>query len=307
MSKEHNHHPKSLKQPSKRLLVVLLMTASYLVLEVVGGLLSNSLALLADAGHMLTDVAALGISWLAFKISKRPPNKKATYGYHRVEVLAALFNGLTLLVVACFIVKEAFTRLMEPKAIMTGAMIAIGAGGLLVNLVGLYLLREDKAQNINIKGAWLHLLFDALGSVMVVVSGLLIRFFDLQAADSIGSIGIAVLVFYSSANLVAETISVLMEQTPPHIDRDSVIGELVALAGVLSVHDLHIWSITPGKEAMSAHVIVHTTVDYDRLQTEIHETLFHKFGIEHATIQMERGCTRPDATCEPSTAQSPLE
>lgn len=298
MSQAHKHHANNGKQPSKRLLVVLLLTASYLILEVIGGLMSNSLALLADAGHMLTDVAALGISWLAFKVAKRPPNKKATYGYYRVEVIAALFNGLTLLVVACFIVKEAFTRLMEPQAIMTGTMIAIGAGGLLVNLIGLYVLHEDKARNINIKGAWLHLLFDAMGSVVVVISGLLIRFFGLYAADSIGSMGIAVLVFYSSANLVAETLSVLMDQTPSHIDRDKVVKELIALKGVVSVHDMHIWSITPGKEAMSAHVLVEPLADQEKLQSSIHELLFHEFGIEHATIQMERGCTRPDATCE---------
>lgn len=300
MAEKHNHHASNARQSPKRLVMVLFMTAAYLVLEVIGGLLSNSLALLADAGHMLTDVAALAISWLALIIAKRPPDKKATYGYYRVEVLAALFNGVTLLVVACFIVKEAFTRLMEPQTIMTGAMIAIGAGGFLVNLLGLYLLHEDKAQNINIKGAWLHLLFDALGSVVVVISGLLVRYLGLNAADSIGSMGIAVLVFYSSANLVAETLSVLMEQSPPHIDRDSVIKALVARAGVVSVHDLHIWTITPGKVAMSAHVMVESNVDYDRLQSDLHELLWHSFGIEHATIQMERGCTRPDASCEPA-------
>lgn len=297
MSKERDHLHLN-EPPSRRVLIVLLLTVAYMILEVVGGILTHSLALLADAGHMLTDVAALGISWMAFKMSQRPPNKRATYGYYRAEVLAALFNGLTLIVVACFIIKEAFMRLLEPPIeVASGAMMFIGMGGLIVNIVGLKILQQDRKQNINIKSAWLHILFDALGSVAVVISGLMIYFFGLASADSIGSICIAILVFYSAIQLVIETLTVLMEQSPSHIDRDAVIKEILALKGVEGVHDVHIWSITPGKEAMSTHVLVHASADYDLLQREAHRILFEKFGIEHATIQMEKDCTHPDSAC----------
>lgn len=285
------------KRPTKRLLFILVLTASYMLLEIIGGIYTNSLALLADAGHMLTDVMALTISWFAFIIAKKPPNKKATYGYYRAEVLAALFNGISLLVVACFIIKEALTRLFEPVEVYTLPMIAIGAGGLLVNMIGVKLLFQEKQHNINIRGAWLHLLYDALGSVVVIVAGLMIYFFNLKSADSIGSICIAVLVFYSSFNLVAETVSVLMEQTPRHIDSEVVIKELMAQSGVNNVHDLHIWSITPGKTALSAHVEAHSSLDYEDLQNKLHAMLYEKFGIEHATIQIEKGCIRPNAAC----------
>jgi len=295
--REHGHN--NMRRPSRRIIMVLMLTACYMIFEIIGGILSHSLALLADAGHMLSDVAALSISWFAFMIAKRPPTKKATYGYYRAEVIAALFNGLILLVVACFIVKEAFVRLMEqPVQVATGAMIGIGAGGLLINIIGLALLQRDKAKNINIRSAWLHLLFDALGSVVVVISGFLIYLFNFSSADAIGSIFIAILVFYSAANLIAETVSVLMERAPPHIDGDQVINELKAVKGILDVHDLHIWSITPGKEALSAHVIVEDFVDYDLLQMAVHKLLFDKFGIEHLTIQLEKSCTLPDSACE---------
>lgn len=286
--------------PSGRVLFVLILSAGYFVLEVVGGLLTNSLALLADAGHMLTDVAALLISFLAFKIAQRPPSKKASYGYYRAEVLAALFNGLILLVVAFFIVKEAILRLLasDHEIVATKVMILIGFGGLIINIIGLKILHHDKNENINIKSAWLHILFDALGSFVVVIAGLFIYFGKLNTADSIGSLIIAILVFYSSMKLIGETIAVLMEQTPSHIDSDQVIQAIKGLDGVSNVHDLHIWSITPGKDALSAHVVIEQSVDHDSLQAEVHGLLLKNFGIEHVTIQMERSCTRPDKACE---------
>jgi cobalt-zinc-cadmium efflux system protein len=293
---QHGHGQKIV--PSKRIWIVLIITAGYLVAEVVGGVMSNSLALLADAGHMLTDVAALAISLFAFRLSLRPPNKKASFGYYRAEVLAALFNGVTLLVVAVFLIKESVFRLINPSPVHSGAVMLIALGGLLVNLLGLKLLYKDKAASINIKSAWLHLLFDALGSIAALVSGIFIYFYGWTLADPIASIAIALMVLYSSVYLIAQTVEVLMENTPAHIDAIAVAHAIAKVPQALSVHDLHIWSIRPGQETLSAHVIITKDADFDEIQKSIHDLLADRFGINHVTIQLERNCTHPDATCE---------
>lgn len=285
------------QRPSRRMLLVLVLTAGYMVAEAIGGFLSNSLSLLADAGHMLADVAALVISLLAFLLSARPKNYRASFGYYRAEVIAALFNGVVLLLVAFFIIKEAYLRLFSPSEVETSLMMGIALGGLVVNVIGLSLLHKDKSHNLNIRGAWLHVFSDTLGSIGVIISGLLIYFFDFPLADPIASIAIACLVAYSALHLVTDTIRVLMEHAPAHINPQEVENSLLSLPQVVLVHDLHIWSITTGKDALSVHVVAQSEADYNKLLSEIQQMLATKFGIDHATIQIENECLVKDKTC----------
>ena len=294
-----NSHPGSLlkRRPSRRVLLVLCLTAIYMIAEAIGGVLSNSLALLADAGHMLADVAALIVSLLAFWMASRPPNHRATFGYYRAEVLGALFNGVVLLVVSFLIIKESIGRFFSPAPIETNLMIIVALGGLLINVIGLWLLHQDKAKNLNIRGAWLHVLSDTLGSIGVVISGLLIRWFDWTIADPIASIIIAGLVSYSSMHLILETLHVLMEHTPAHIDPREVKKAILAVHGAIRVHDLHIWTITSGKDALAVHVVADQNADYSFLLQNIEKTLAERFGIEHTTIQLENICGANEQIC----------
>lgn len=296
MSDTHEHKAAN-KQPTRRIMLVLLLTATYMIAEAVGGFVSNSLSLLSDAGHMLADVAALLISLFAFKIAARPPNDKASFGYHRAEVIAALFNGLALIIVSFFIIKEAIERLFNPAEINTGMMMTVAIGGLAVNLGALALLHRDKSHNLNIRGAWLHVLSDTLGSIGVISSGLLIHYFGWRLADPIASMVIAGLVSYSSLNLIFATLRVLMEHTPEHINPGAVLEEILSLPDAIKVHDLHIWSIGPGKVALSVHVMAEQGANYDRLLCDIQQVLVCKFGIDHATVQLENRCPAPDKAC----------
>lgn len=295
MHEKHNHSKKG--PPTRRVLFVLFLTASYMIAEAVGGYYSRSLALMADAGHMLADVAALSISLFAFMIAARPANFRATYGYYRAEVLAALFNGLILLLVSFFIIKEAVLRLFDPVPVETTTMIFVALGGLVVNIVGLFALHADKAKNLNIRGAWLHVMSDALGSVGVIISGLLMYFFGLSNADSVASIIIASLIFYSAGRLVFETIDVLMEHTPAHIDPKAVKQAILTINHAKRAHDLHIWSISSERVALSVHVELEQGENSDELLAAIQKMLAQQFSIEHTTIQIEKECPRPDKNC----------
>lgn len=292
--KDHSHDSHKKKPPSRKLLLVLVLTAGYMILEAVGGILSNSLALLADAGHMLADVAALSVSLFAFVLSSRPPDQKASFGYYRAEVIAALFNGVVLLLVSFFVIKEAIERLFSPSEVEPVIMLVVAFGGLLVNIVGLLILHKDKSHNLNVKGAWIHVFSDALGSVGCVISGMMIYFFDWRSSDAFASIIIAGLVCYSALKLILETVRVLMEHTPAHIDPEAVKSEILSVPKVLMAHDLHIWSITSGKEALAVHVVVSKEADYDEVLLDIQKKLKNSFGITHATIQLENQCQVED-------------
>lgn len=269
------------------MILVLCLTATYMVAEVLGGMVSNSLSLLADAGHMLADVVALIISIVAFLLIKKPPNYKASFGYYRAEVIAALFNGVILLIVSFFIIKEAIMRFSTPSKVETDWMIGIALGGLMINIIGLWLLKDDKSSNVNVHGAWLHVLSDALSSVGVVISGIVIRVFNWDIIDPLTSIIIAGLVSYSALNLILLTVNVLMEHVPKHIDARLVEEAILKLPYASQVHDLHIWTITPGHEALSVHVVLKKGGQFDQLLCDIQESLKKHFGITHTTIQIE--------------------
>jgi len=276
---------------------VLALAASYMLAEIAGGLWTGSLALLADAAHMAADVAALALSLFAFWLARRPASSGRTYGYHRAEILAALANASTLVAVAIGIGIEAVERIGAPSAVRAVPMLAIAVGGLAVNGIGLLLLRDGRHDNLNLRGAWLHLLSDALGSAAAIGAGLLILAFDWRLADPLASLAIAVLVIRSAWSLLRETVEVLMEGAPGHIDVDRVREAIRAVPGVESVHDLHVWTITSGRVALSCHVCAGDD-DPGHLLQGIQQRLRAEFGIAHSTVQIEpRGFEEAEEIC----------
>jgi cobalt-zinc-cadmium efflux system protein len=297
----HRHdHASAAGRNRTRLALVLGLAAVYMLAEAVGGWLTGSLALLADAGHMLSDVAALGLSLFAMMMARRPPTSRRTYGYHRVEILAALANGATLVAISLFVFFEAFQRFRRPPAVDAPVMMAIAAGGLLVNLTGLWILRAGCDESLNVRGAWLHVLTDTLGSVQAIAAGALIWAFGWRWADPAASVLIALLVIYSAWSLLGEATGVLMEGAPSHIDVNEVRSAMALVPGVLEVHDLHVWTITSGLESLSAHVVVEEGRYGCDLLTEIRSLLHEQFGLHHMTVQIETEAFEEQRTgCDP--------
>ena len=270
---------------SRRLTAALVLAAVYLGAEIAGGLLTNSLALLADAGHMLSDVAALALSLFAIRIAQRRPDDERTYGFYRSEILAAMVNGAALAAIAVFILVEVYQRLLSPPEVAGRVMMLIAAGGLLVNLVSLRILGAGRSESLNVRGAWLHVLTDTLGSVQAILAGLLIWLFGWRWADPVASALIAVLVLFSAWSLLRESVSVLMEGVPGHLQIDDVDRAIRGVPGVVGVHDLHVWTITSGFVALSAHVTVSSPDP--QVVWRVRDVLRERFDIEHSTIQVE--------------------
>jgi cobalt-zinc-cadmium efflux system protein len=273
---------------ARRLGFVFALVALYTVAEVLGGLYTGSLALLADAGHMLSDVAALGIALTAIWLARRPATQKRTFGLYRAEVLGALINGVALVVIAVFIFVEALERFREPPAVLGGPMMLVALGGLLVNLTGLLILRDGHRHSLNVHGAWLHMVADTLGSAGTMVSAFFIWRFGLLWFDPAASVLIACLVLWSSLSLIRETIEVLMESAPARLDLAAVADSIAADGGVQSVHDLHAWTIGTGKEALTAHVVATEGHGRDEVLTRLCSMLRDRFGLTHVTLQVER-------------------
>jgi len=271
----------------RRLLIALVLAATYMVAEFVGGLLTGSLALLADAGHMVSDVFALAMSAAAIQISRLPPTPQRTYGYKRTEILAALGNGILLVCVALYIFVEAYERANAPVAILGAPMLAIAVGGLLINIAGLLILGAGRAENLNVRGAWLHVMSDALGSVGAITAAILIWAFGWTWADSLASVLIGLLVIYSSWSLLRVALAVLMEGAPAHIDVEEVRRALAEHRCVLGVHDLHIWTVGSGMVSLSGHVVAEDGLENGPILREIGDLLEARFGIAHTTIQIE--------------------
>ncbi len=295
----HGPSPAHLKNAKnrRRLFVVLILTLGYMGAEVVGGLLTGSLALLADAGHMLSDAGALGLSFFALWVAQRPPDKERTFGYYRVEILAALAHALTLFAVAGFVVWEAIERLSDPQPVEGSVMLIVAVGGLLVNIVGLVVLHGGQKDSLNVRGAWLHVMTDALGSVGVIVSAGLVWAFQFNLADPIASIVISVLVLLSAIPLLKQALAILMEGAPSHIDVTEVQAALAAVPGVQGVHDLHVWVISEGRDCLSGHVVVGPNQDNQSLLKQMRGLLSERFGVEHVTLQLEDAACPPDHVC----------
>jgi cobalt-zinc-cadmium efflux system protein len=283
----HVHAHDARAHDRRRLALVLVLSAFYLVAELLGGLFTGSLALLADSGHMLADVGALALALFAFWLADRPASAARTFGWRRFEILAALANGLVLAVVALGVAFEAVERLQTPRPVLGLIAFAIASGGLAVNLLGMLLLRHGRERSLNLRGAWLHLLGDALGSVAAMAAGLLIWAFDWRAADPLASLAIAGLVLRSAWSLLRETVDVLLEAAPPHLDVDELRAALVAEPGVASVHDLHVWTITSGMVSLSCHVHCTAEADGHAVLVRLQELLRRRFDVHHATLQIE--------------------
>lgn len=267
--------------------MVLVLTAIYMVAEVVGGWLTGSLALLADAGHMLTDVAALALALTAAWFSSRPATSNKTFGYHRLEILAALVNGVALVVISILILYEAYQRWSAPPAVRGSLVMVVATGGLAINLISAWILHGRHEVDLNMRGAWLHVLSDALGSLGAIIAGALMWLYGWYAADALFSALIGVLIVWSSWRLIRESTNVLLEGTPAHINLAAVEDSILHTDGVADVHDLHVWTITSGREALSAHVIHAYEVSQPELLKELRAKLYDRFGVDHLTIQME--------------------
>lgn len=287
---DHAHHEHRHAQSGdnrRRLALVLVLTGIYMIAEVVGGLLTNSLALLSDAGHMLTDVGALGLALFALWFAMRPPTPSKTYGYYRLEIIAALLNGVALLALSAFIIYEAIQRLQQPEPVRGLGLLIIATGGLIVNVLGAYILHHGHKHSLNLRAAYFHILGDALGSVGAITAGVLIYFFGWYIADPILAIGIAALIIVGALALLREAFEVLLESTPRHIDVDAVRRALLSLSGVIEVHDLHIWTITSGMHALSCHVVVTPEAFSVGKLEEIRHLLHDQCEILHQTVQIE--------------------
>lgn len=305
---QHNHHHATTAEVAenrRRLALALGLTATYMVAEIVGGIAANSLALLADAGHMFSDAAALGLSLVAVVLAQRPATSQRTYGFHRAEILAALTNGAALLVISVLIAREAWERLSAPPEVHGGLMLAVAFGGLVINLANLRILSGGRESNLNIRGAWLHVMADTLGSVGAISAGAVIYFFGWRWADPVASFIIASLVLYSAWGLVRETLDVLMEGVPRGISIDEVSEALEGLPGVQDAHDLHVWSLTSGRNIATIHLVVGKDADHQGVIDTANRTLATRFSIHHATIQVEHEELASQCNpCGPSAATS---
>ncbi|HET7565457.1 MAG TPA: cation diffusion facilitator family transporter [Gemmatimonadaceae bacterium] len=272
---------------ARRLRIALAITAVILIAELVGGVLSNSLALLADAGHMLTDVAALALTLFVSWFSRRPETPRRTYGYLRWEIIAALLNGATLLLISVWIIWEAILRLRQPPPVHGSLMLAVAIVGLAANLVSARILHPASDSNLNLRGAYLHVLGDLLGFIGTVVAALIIRFSGWLPADPIASLIVTLLIVVSAWRLVRESVDVLLESTPTHLALGAIRAQLEVIPGIESVHDLHVWTVTSGVIAMSVHAIVREPEQHQHVLEHVHDAM-RLFGIQHVTVQLER-------------------
>jgi cobalt-zinc-cadmium efflux system protein len=273
---------------TKALVLVVSITATFFVIELAGGILTNSLALQTDAFHMLTDVVALAYALVAARLAQRPVSLRRTYGYYRVEILSAFLNGILLWAVVIFVFYEAIQRIQYPSDVQSLNMLIIAALGLVANGLVAATLSRSRNASLNLKGAFLHVVADALGSVGAISAGIIMFFTGWYQADPIASIMIGVLVFYSSGKLVRDSVNVLLEGVPSHIDVSAVERRILGMKGVKNIHDLHVWSIADTKMCcMSSHVVVEDDTNGKDLVTKLIHILKEEFGIDHTTFQLE--------------------
>lgn len=272
---------------SRRLMMTMFLTFGFLLVEVIGSIWTGSLALLADAGHMLVDVAGLGLSLLAMWFARKPPSPTNTYGYVRLEILAALANGILLFSLAAFILYEAYGRIWSPPQILAGPMLVISVIGLGVNIINMVLLHQASGSSLNLRGAYLEVLSDALASLGVILAALILLTTGWTLADPLISGAIGLFILPRTWGLMQQAIHILMEGVPPHLDVREIESAMRSSHGVQSVHDLHVWTLTSGKEAMSGHVLVDDLSDGQHIVKDLEQLLSERFGIEHTTLQLE--------------------
>jgi cobalt-zinc-cadmium efflux system protein len=284
----HSHAPDVNRSNQRRVLAAMFLTAGFMVAEVMGGILSGSLALIADAGHMATDTAALFLAYIAFRLSTRPADTDRSYGYHRAETLAAFVNALTMIALVGWILYEAVQRFFEPVEILGGLMLWVAVGGLLVNVLAFWLLHSGEKENLNMQGAAVHVLGDLLGSVAAIAAAITILYTGWTPIDPLLSVFVAFLILRSAIALARQSGHILMEGTPKGLDIEEIKRDLLnSVAGVEDIHHLHAWSLTATRDVMTLHARVAEGVNPDHVLAAINDRLRHKFQIDHATVQIE--------------------
>ncbi len=298
---EHDHghdhdrgrggHQHDLRGASKRSLAsVLVLIVGYMVVEVIGGILSGSLALIADAGHMLTDAASIGFALVALHFASRPASAERTFGYYRLEILAPLANALTLWLVAAWVIFEAYHRFFSVPEVEGGLVLAVGTVGLLVNIAAAWILHRSAEHDLNVEGVFARVMADLLGSIGVVISGVLIWAFGWQLADPIVSIVIGLLILLSTWRLLGKVINVLLQGAPEHVDVYRLCSEMEESEGVVLIHDIHVWNLAPSYDVLTAHVIIDPALgagDIEALRKSLRKIAASEFGIQHITLQLE--------------------
>lgn len=290
MDNHHHHehgHSHSHDLPKNRLVFAIIITSVILIAEFTGAMISNSLALLADSGHMLTDLAALIFSWLGFKLGEKKANNRKTFGYKRSEIVVGFTNGVLLLVLAIYIAVEATTRLFNPEPVHAEIMLGVAVIGLIANLISAVLLFKHSKDNLNMKGAFLHVVGDALGSVGAIVAGLLIIFTGWVIADPVVSIIISMIIVFTAVSLVRESVNILMEGVPAGIEVEALRSSLSGIPGVLGVHDVHIWTLSSGVHNLSCHFTVSDFELTPQVLISAHKIAQETFQIRHSTFQIE--------------------
>ena len=295
---DHHDHDHDFRDASMRsLIIALALISGFMVVEVVGGIISGSLALLADAGHMITDAAAIGLALLALAVSRREASAASTFGFRRTEVLATMLNALSLWLIAAWILFEAATRLEAilhshyDETIDAGWMLGVGGVGLVVNIIAAWVLHRQARHSMNVEGAMKHVLADMLGSVGVVVSAVIIYFTEWYIVDPILSVVIVVIILASTWRLTVKVYGVLMEGAPEHIDVYDLCDDILELEGVTVIHDVHVWSLVSGYDMATAHILVDpelTAEQLERLRTQTRDMMINNYGISHATVQLEQ-------------------
>ncbi len=285
---DHHEHGTGAREGNRRALaVVLALTAGFTVVEIIGGLLTGSLALLADAGHMLSDNLSLGLALFAAWLAGRPATPEKSFGYRRAEILAALANGVTLVAISIWVFIEAYSRLEDPTRVLGTPMLAVATLGLLVNVAGATVLYRSGGENLNVEGAMRHVVADALGSVGAMAAAAVIILTGWRYADPLISVAIGLLILGSSWKLLRDSTNILLEATPRGLSAEEVGRKMAAADGVVEVHDLHIWTITSGFPALSAHVLVGQSEDCHARRRELENLLAHEYGISHTTLQVD--------------------
>ncbi|MCM3788995.1 cation diffusion facilitator family transporter [Domibacillus indicus] len=290
-SHDHGHHHGHHHGSSNKMALKwsFFLITSYMIIEVIGGFLTNSLALLSDAGHMLSDAAALGLSYAAMTLGQKAASRRKTFGYKRFEILAAFLNGLTLMVISLYIFFEAYGRITNPPEVMSSGMLIISTLGLIVNIVAAFILMKgDKDDNLNVRSAFLHVLGDMLGSFGAILAALMIMFFGWNLADPIASLIVALLIVVSGYRVTRDSVHILMEGTPLNVDVDQVKEKLLSLSEVKGVHDLHVWSITSDFPALSCHLVVSQDGDGQDVLFKAKKLLHDEFELHHVTIQIDK-------------------
>ncbi|NJD05161.1 MAG: cation transporter [Methylococcaceae bacterium] len=286
MSHSHAHHPGGFRW---RMAVSALITFAFVIFEALAGFYSNSLALLTDAAHNLTDVVALALSWFALRLAEQPPHAGKTFGYHRVGILAAMVNSTTLGVIALGIFYESYHRLQAPPPVAADVLAAVAGAALAVNLLTAWLVHHGSEHDLNVRSAFIHLMGDVFSTLGAIAAGIGIWFTGWTWLDPAASILIGLLILWNAWIILSEVLDILLESTPKDIDMDAVVRDFLGVDGVLGIHDLHVWSISRGLRMLSAHVVTGdiTLGEGARIQHELHERLAHNHGIGHATLQLE--------------------